>query len=216
MSKRVVLFDADGFLLDFITPALEIASKVVERRRDGRWHGLKSFVRRIRGEKPFAFNINDFPTWDIFDTVGKEHERACYLEYEKPGFCASFEPYPDAVQGVREAKKMVDVVVVTSPLHSPTWCHERKQSLYRHFDIPGKDVIFAQRKTLVMGHMLVDDRPSHAEDWAVVHPHGLGVIWDQPYNRKHTALNTFRCHTWFGTGGLLEQIERVARNERLP
>ena len=193
MNKPVVLFDADGFLLDFMTPALEVASNIT---------GVK-------------WAPDSFQTWDIFDTIGKEHQKLCYLEYEKPGFCAAFEPYPDAVEGVREAKKMADVVVVTSPLHSPTWCHERRQSLFQHFDIPAQDVIFASRKTLIMGCMLVDDRPSHAEDWAREHyGRGFGVIWNQPYNSRHCVEgrvgNITRCSSWFGSDGLLEYIKRVA------
>lgn len=195
MNKRVVLFDADGFLLDFMTPALSVVNKLLGT----------------------TYTADSFPTWNIFDTIGKEHEGACYIEYEKPGFCAAFKPYPDAVEGVREAKKMVDVGIVTSPIHSPTWCFERRQSLEQHFGILHKDVIFAQRKALVKGHMLVDDRPSNAEDWAQAHPQGVGVIWTQPNNKIHVikddASNVVRCNTWFGSGGLLDMIEQVARGE---
>jgi 5'(3')-deoxyribonucleotidase len=189
MTKPVVLFDADGFLLDFLTPALMVASNVVGR----------------------PYKVEDFTSWDIFGHIGKEHERACYAEYEKPGFCASFEPYPGAVEGVREAQKMADVVVVTSPLHSPTWCHERKQSLYKHFDIPSKNIIFASRKSLVQGRMLVDDRPSHANEWAAANPpYGLGVIWAQPYNRNdEKGSRVTRCSSWTGPDGLLSLIEAM-------
>ena len=205
MHKPVVLFDADGFLLDFITPALRIASEIVSLDK----HGVIN---------PAYYKIEDFPTWDIFDTIGKEYVEACYAEYEKPGFCAAFEPYPGAVEGVREAKKIADVVVVTSPLHSPTWCHERKQSLHQHFGIPRQDVIFASRKTLVKGRMLVDDHPSHVEAWAREnHDSNVAILWDQPYNRRHAlvdAWNVTRCSSWTDPGGLLEAIERVARTHK--
>lgn len=203
MNKPVILFDADGFLLDFATPALRIASEIVSLD--------------IRGVVDHDyFKLEYFNTWDLFEKIGKEYESACYAEYEKPGFCAAFEPYPGAVEGVREAKKMADVVVVASPLHSPTWCHERKQSLLTHFGIPGKDVIFASRKTLVNGRMLVDDRPSHVEEWARAHQeHAVGIIWHQPYNRHHGieggAWNVTRCRAWDGPDGLLALIERVVR-----
>lgn len=202
MSKPVILFDADGFLLDFATPALRVASEIVSRER----HGIID---------PHYFKVEDFITWNLFDKIGKEHERECYIEYEKAGFCAAFEPYPGAVEGVREAQKMADVVVVTSPLHSPTWCHERKQSLFTHFGIPAQNVIFAHRKNLVRGRMLVDDRPSHIEEWVRENTdRSVGVIWDQPYNRQHNIegdWNVTRCRSWSDPGGLLEAIERVAR-----
>lgn len=204
--KPVILFDANGFLLDFATPALRIASEIVSLEKHG-------------AVDPAYFKVEDFIVWDFFEKIGKEYERACYAEYEKPGFCAAFEPYPGAVEGVREAKKMADVVVVTSPLHSPTWCHERKQSLLTHFDIPSKDVIFASRKTLVKGRMLVDDRPSHVEEWARAnHDNNVGILWEQPYNRRHVidngAWNVMRCDSWSGPNGLLEAIERVVRTHK--
>lgn len=204
--KPVILFDADGFLLDFATPALRIASEIVSLARHG-------------AVDPNYFKIEDFVVWDLFEKIGKEYERACYLEYEKLGYCADIKPYPGAIEGVREAKKMADVVVVTSPLHSPTWCYERKQSLLTHFDIPGKDVIFASRKTLVKGRMLVDDRPSHVEEWASVnHDSNVGIIWDQPNNRQHAidsgVWNVMRCNSWYGPNGLLEAIERVVRTHK--
>jgi 5'(3')-deoxyribonucleotidase len=201
--KPVILFDADGFLLDFATPALRIASEIVSLDR----HGVID---------PTYFKVEDFIVWDFFEKIGREHERACYAEYEKPGFCAAFEPYPGAVEGVCEAKKMADVVVVTSPLHGPVWDHERRQSLLQHFGIPNKDVIFASRKTLVKGRMLVDDNPSHIEAWAREYSaHGVGIIWDQPYNRSHIfendAWNMMRCDSW---DSLLAAIERVVRTHK--
>lgn len=222
MNRPVILFDADGFLLDFITPALSVANEII--RKQSYYHDTRGDYVEIKTKKPFVpYTINDLPSWDIFDTIGKEHERACYLEYEKPGWCASIEPYPEAVEGMHEAKKMADVVVVTSPLHSPTWCHERVQALNKYFDIPRWDIIFAARKTLVMGRMLVDDRPSHAEAWALEHgAHGLGVVWDQPYNRSYdvsaatdVGVSLTRCSSWTGQGGLLERIEHVVRAHTL-
>jgi len=203
MSKPVILFDADGFLLNFITPALRIASEVVSFDK----HGVAD---------PDYFKIEDLPTWDIFATVGREYEVACYAEYKKPGFCASLEPYPGAIEGVREAKKIADVVVVTSPLDSQVWDHERRQALLQYFNIPRRDVLFTSRKTLVKGRVLVDDRPSHVEDWVQEYP-GVGIIWDQPYNRKEAiegAWNVMRCGTWFGSGGLLEVIEQVVKTHK--
>jgi 5'(3')-deoxyribonucleotidase len=182
MSKPVVLFDADGFLLDFLTPALEVANEVV-RERDYYW-GRDGVYHHTKTRAPFApYTPESFKTWDIFDTIGREYEAACYREYEKKGFCASIKPYPEAVDGVRKAREMADVVIVTSPMHSPTWCHERKLSLQKHFDIPAKDVIFAKRKDLVVGRMLVDDNPQHVMEWAEAHyPKGQGVLWSMPYN----------------------------------
>lgn len=205
MSKPTVLFDADGFLLDFLTPALAVANKIVGRM------AIDSAALPVPQDwRPYT--INDFKTWDIFDTIGREHERACYLEYEKPGFCAAFEPYPGAVEGVREAKKIADVVIVTSPMMTPTWCHERKQSLYKHFGITSKDVIFANRKALVQGRILVDDNPKHVMEWAAAHfdTRGQGVLWDMPYN-KEALVDGVRSYTrcvdsWDDLLGLIDML----------
>lgn len=199
MNKPVVLFDADGFLLDFFTPALAVANKLIEKAEG---EGFRHLVH------------DDFKTWDIFDVIGEKYQDACYKEYEKPGFCLAFEPLPGAVEGVWEAQKMADVVVVTSPLHSETWCHERRLSLEKHFSIPAKNVIFASRKSLVMGRILVDDRVEHVRNWSAEHSHrgGVGVIWDQHNNRTEDPGKTMlRCTSWTGANGLLEVIENLAR-----
>lgn len=196
MSKPTVLFDADGFLLDFLTPALAVVEQVIYKAT-----GVMVII------KP-----EDLLTWDLFDTIGREYERACYAEYEKPGFCASFKPYPGAVEGVREAQKIADVVIVTSPLNSPTWDHERKQSLYEHFGIQRKDVIFASRKTLVQGRILVDDNPKHVMEWAAAHfdTRGQGVLWGMPYNKEALvdgARSYTRCvDSWDDLLGLIDML----------
>lgn len=168
MNKPIILFDADGVLLDFLTPALAVAEKAIYAAT-----GAQTILT------PETLN-----TWDIFDVIGKQYEDACYVEYEKPGFCESIRPYPEAVLGMKEMRKIADVVVVTSPIHSPTWCHERLASLREHFHIHRKDVIFTSRKELVLGRMLIDDRTANVEKWAEAHYHdqGQGVLWSQPYN----------------------------------
>lgn len=197
MNKPVILFDADGVLLDFMTPALRVAEEVIFR--------VTGAMTTIKPE--------DLDSWDLFDTIGRKYESTCYVEYKKKGFCESIQPYPGAVEGLREARTMADIVIVTSALDSETWDFERKASLHRHFGIPKNDVIFSHRKSLVVGRMLIDDRPSHARSWAKEHyARGIGVLWDQPYNRLEAiGENVLRCGTWDGPGGLLDVIEHVAQ-----
>ena len=192
-KRPLVLCDADGVLLDFMTPALETASAIAGR----------------------SITIDMITDWYLFDTIGREHEKACYREWDKPGFCSSLRPYDGAVDAMREMRKMVDVVVVTSPIHSsPTWCFERTEALKRYFDIPSRDVMFTSRKTIVDGLMLIDDRPQHVLDWSNAHrERGVGVVWEQPYNRKDSdqLANALRVTSW---RQLLETVKAVLHGDR--
>jgi 5'(3')-deoxyribonucleotidase len=191
--KPRILLDADGVLVDFFTPAMAV-------------------VERLLGKK---YTIEDFPTWDLFDVVGHEHEPACYVEYEKEGFCASFEPYPGAVEGVRRLREVGDICVVTSPIHGRHWYYERVESMVKHFGFRPNDVCFKKYKQFEFGHILVDDRPTNVIDWAARHPHGLGLLWDQPYNRKEWPRllqehnrhgNLYRAHNWADVHAAAESV----------
>ena len=198
MKRPVVLLDTDGVKADFLKHALQV-------------------VNRITGKH---FTPDSFPSWDIFDTIGKEHEAACYEEFNKEGFCAGFDVYPGAIEGVQLVQEIADVYVVTSPTHSsPFWMWERTQWLKKHFGISHKNVIHCSAKRLVRGDVLVDDKPDHIADWIEVNPEGMGLLWDQPYNRTlppgvNVRLSK-RTHAW-GRVRSWQDVVQVAKSYRHP
>lgn len=165
--RPTVLIDTDGVKADFLRCALRV-------------------VKEVTGK---AFTPEDFKTWDIFDTIGKEHEKACYAEFDKPGFCAGFQPYPGAIEGVKALQNIADVYAITSPMYSsPHWMWERSQWLFEHFGIRFKNIYQCAEKYRVHGDFLIDDKLDHIVQWTRYWAkHKLfvtGLLWDQPYNRE--------------------------------
>ena len=173
MPRPRVLLDVDGVLADFLTPSLTI-------------------LTRLSGRE---WVPSDFPTWDLFDTVPRKFEQPFYDAVNTPGWCRDIPVHEDSVEGVARLREHADIYIVTSPMnHVPTWTHEREQWLKAHFGIEPKKVVHTSAKYICRGDVLVDDRPSNIEAWEAEHPDGVGLLWDQPYNRDDDA--GVRVRTW--------------------
>jgi 5'(3')-deoxyribonucleotidase len=182
MARSRILLDVDGVLADFLTPAIVI-------------------LRRLTG-KPWTHQ--DMPTWDLFDVVGHEWEKRFFQECGRRGFAESLDVYAGAREGVAQLQQISDIYIVTSPMqHNPTWTYERESWLQKHFEIPASKVVHTSAKYLCRGDILVDDRPANVEKWIAQHPNGIGLLWDQPYNRSQTHLR--RASSW-------QQVLDVAQN----
>lgn len=174
-SKPIrVLLDIDGVVADFLTAALSV-------------------VHEVSGQ---LYRAEDLPTWDIWDHVGREHEGACYERYRAEGFCAGLQPYPGAVDGVQRLLSVAEVHVVTSPIHGKHWYYERAEWVRQHLGIAPKQVLFTGHKEHVAGDILIDDRVLHVRKWADMHPLGVGIVWDQPYNRAEDTNGLLRARSW--------------------
>ncbi|UOF77286.1 5'(3')-deoxyribonucleotidase [Caudoviricetes sp.] len=100
-------------------------------------------------------------------------------------FCRHMPVYPGAVEFVATLREFAEVVAVTSPFVGVrNWEADRREWLYEHFYISPKDVIFAHRKELVRGDVLVDDKPSNVEAFAR-EPGQTGLLFTQPWNARH-------------------------------
>jgi 5'(3')-deoxyribonucleotidase len=180
---RRVLLDVDGVLADF-------TAKVIQTARD------------ITGKTLIE---GDFHDYDVFRTVGREHEDAVRKAWSSPGWCASLNPYDGASAFVARLRKTHRVYFVTAPMPgAPHWYWERHQWLDSNFGASYRDVIFTTAKHVVCGDFLVDDKPSNLEEWAVHNPSGTAVVFDQPYNRQVQS-----CVRAYGYDGLLSILHEV-------
>lgn len=186
---RLVLLDCDGVLSDFVTPVLVIANRESSLHWDA-----------------------DFKEWDFLPTLVDPQVPDLLARVKAgigaPGFCASMQVYPGAVEGVAKLREVARIKIVTSPWPSPTWHDERVTWLKTHFGIGDRDILFAADKTHIHGSMLVDDNAESVEAWHryqcthAVRP-GSGVIWDQHYNRsskyglRAAAWNDVLDLAWF-------------------
>ncbi len=181
-ARVELLLDCDGIMADWLGSAL-IA------------------IHAVTGK---LYTPESFPTWDIFDVVGREHAAACNEHFHAPGFCTNILPYPAALAGVRrlqESHSNVDIHVLTSPAHSPFWYYERAEWVQKHFGIATANVIQTKHKERYRGDVFVDDHPAHAISWANAHPEGISLLWDAPYNQKEMFQlakhgNVRRIKTW--------------------
>jgi 5'(3')-deoxyribonucleotidase len=156
-----ILLDVDGVLADT--------------------HGAGA--RLLETIAPGAF---DPRAWDFGTSKLTQEERdAFWAGFGAPGFCAGLEPYPGAIDFVEHIPHRV--VFVTSPFNtSPTWMHERQEWLLHHFKnvLRGdcKNIVHANEKSHVFGHVLIDDKPSNVAKWQERWCNSVGLLYSQPYN----------------------------------
>lgn len=167
MKRPRILLDADGVIADFLTEALRVINKKSKRKGKER------------------FTEQHVTQWDICKSVGMPEMWAeIHKAARKPGFCKKISPYPHAKQGVNLLKEMGEVFVVTSPLSTPYWTHERGEWLKEHFEIEKPNVVHTEAKHIIVGDVLIDDKFENIESWVNHHEYGLGLLWDAPYNRS--------------------------------
>jgi 5'-nucleotidase len=165
------LCDIDGVVCNFVQmflSAVEAATGIHADQKD-----IKTFYVEE------SLKLNDFQkknVWDIVNSVG---------------IAARMNPLPGAVEGVKALAKVSDLYFVTAPIDtSPTWDYDRRQWLIKHFgEELGKKVLFTASKEVVAGDIFIDDKPENLEEWKKAWPHGICVLWDQPYNQNgHVRL----------------------------
>ena len=171
----ILLIDADGVMCDFAGAYISV---------------LNRFART-------NFTVEDVTEWSFFDSPKLKDllefipNIKDWMEHyitQTRGFGLSLDPLPGARDGVRALRDAGNkVYCVTSPWHSSEhWHHERVTWLQIYMDFKPKDIIFASDKSVVAGHVLVDDKPENLATWK----HGRGVLWDQPWNRRSELTRT--------------------------
>lgn len=173
--KPVFLLDIDGVVADFATPV----------------------VRAINERLGTVYTTEDVHDWDIYGSL-EVPPSVCTAIDERictKGFCASLEPYPEAIDGVEQLREIAHVVAVTAPFDSDYWMREREQWLIHRFGFRREDIIFTSAKHIVVGDALIDDKASTVEKWRVERT-GTGVLFSRPWNRSHNNPDLVRVTGW--------------------
>jgi 5'(3')-deoxyribonucleotidase len=179
------LVDVDEVLCDFQNPAFAL-------------------IKEVTG---MVLTPEDFDTWDIFSCL-KEHEAdEVFNLMEQPGFCASLQPAPGAVEFIQEMREYANVYVVTSPQHNRHWVYERTEWLRENFDLQKKQIIHTAAKYMVQGDAFLDDKPEHIENWSKKNPNGLAMLWHTP-NTRNLGQGLLRVKTW---AEVLEQVRTKSK-----
>lgn len=157
-----ILLDVDGPLADFVGAALAVVNEL----------GATKYAR------------SEVRDWDMDKLLPQRLRQAFWERVTSAGFCAALRPVDGAVEVVADLRSKHEVFFVTSDMATcPTWAHERRGWLKEHFGVHFKSVVHTHAKYLVRGDVLVDDKPSHCEEWQEANPEGLAILWSMPHNR---------------------------------
>lgn len=167
-----ILLDVDGVLGDFPSECLRFCNQ----------------YGRAFGSLPFTLEMVD--QHDILKALKLEHLQERFDQHcIDTDFCRHMPLYEGARDFAEKLRSLGEVVVVTSPYAAvPTWCHARLAWLKQHFGIDKQNVIFAKRKELVRGDVLIDDKLSNCEAFADTEWNTTAIVLDRPWNRGPSNL----------------------------
>lgn len=166
-----VLLDVDGVLGDFPSEVLKFCNTYGDQ----------------------AATLDEITDHDILKSLGCEYLQARLDQHMiDTDFCRHMPVYPGAQDFVARLSKHNEVVIVTARYRAvPNWASAREAWLAEHFGIEHRNVIFAKRKELVRGQILIDDK---AENCAEFYNAGaLAVCFDRPWNK---AFRGWRAHSY--------------------
>lgn len=153
---------------------------------------LKHWINLLNRYHNEGLIHSDITEWDVHPFCKNATPQQVYGFLNEPGFFLHLDPIPGAVETVQ--KFIADgheVVFVTACTHG----HKDKRTwLQRHLpDFDLKNLIFAERKELVHGDVLIDDRPLNLRAWQKAHPDGTAICFAHPYNKEYQGP---RYKTW--------------------
>ncbi len=136
-----------------------------------------------------ALTIEDIVTWDIFDYMNEDEERAAKMLLKNDEFWRSQPVMEGAQEGFEHVRSVVDEMFwVTSPWDScPTWLPARKAWLKEHFNADPSYVFPISKKYPVAGSFLIDDKVQHIVEWGEHNSSYNAFLFDAPYNQDSTA-----------------------------
>lgn len=151
----------------------------------------------------------------MFDSIPHEleHRKEVYDRMKGAGGCLAIPVYDGAQDAVRELRSLVDVTIVTSPFPgSPTWMSERERWLAEHFGIDRDNIFHGEKKWLVHGDILLDDKESHVDTWEKYWQkqgqNPLGLLWHTNRNVA-PAAHVKVVKSW---ANVIDQVKQYSTN----
>jgi len=128
-----------------------------------------------------------------------------------PGFWSGIEPIAGGVDVLTKwtKNKKLDVYIATSPWISSPTCIEEKINWIRAYapKFPVSKIIMISNKSLLNGDIIIDDKPSHIEEWRGAH----AICFAQPWNEFVKASagiekTVWRAGTWKGVAEIVDYL----------
>ena len=170
---------------------------------------LGPWVKRYEKETGQVIHVSDLTDYNL-------HKRATHPAVldeilNSDGFFADLPAVPKAIWGVRELLRAGhDVVFLTqAPRASDFGVRDKREWMRRNlpeFDIT--NMIFAHRKELVAGDVLIDDAPHHLEKWKKSNPNGKTATLNWNYNQDVEV--DFRADVLGGWESFVGFIEKIS------
>lgn len=171
--KPYLVLDVDGVLADFTGATLE-------------------FIERNYG----FYSSDPLTDWDFMDAPSlRPYRRVAKGHWDTPGFCAGLNPLPGTVEIVAQMRAFCHIHFATSPMGTnPSWIQERNAWLAQHFgaDPLASDITHTSKKSVVKGHVFVDDKFENVEEYQLTHPDSLVFLRNHSYNAA-SPWNGRRC-----------------------
>lgn len=133
------------------------------------------------------YGVNATPSaigeWDIMKAfrVSDKVAASVFTRLRRPGVAYSFVPRKGAAEFVEKLQEWADVYAVTSPLGGHYWQHDRELWLDECVGIKPERVISVRDKSIISGHVLVDDKVETLDAWQRNNP-WLALLWSAPHN----------------------------------
>lgn len=126
-----------------------------------------------------------------------------------PGFWQSLPPRAAGfgLLEILRAERFTVRVLSKGPRDAPQAWADKVAWCRRH--LPDTPVIITDDKSLVFGHVLVDDWPPYVEQWQQRWPHGLAIVPAQPWNAR--LGESLRCIRYDGDAVSLRRALRALR-----
>jgi 5'(3')-deoxyribonucleotidase len=128
------------------------------------------------------------------EQLGPERAERLIEIFNEPGYFANLEPLPGTVNVVSHYVSVgYQIIVCTAPPRlsdgriNGASAGEKFGWLNQHLPILNK-IIITRSKEFVDGDLFIDDTPYQVLNWCQAHPNGIGLLVDQPWNKRWQDL----------------------------
>lgn len=179
-GKYVVLLDQDGPLAEFDTKYWDFCQEM----------GLTMNITSLQDPGRARFMENNI--------LDKKHRQVArkFIETGHNRWFRDLPVTPGAKEGVAEllADDRIDLWVCTKPMEKNSTCRDDKAAwIAEHFPELVKKIILAPDKSLVRGHVLLDDAPRI--DW-LRRAEWEAVVFPSVFNAEGSQWEGIRTWTW--------------------
>lgn len=196
LSKVILLIDMDGVLCHWYESLYHLY-----RRK----YPLRSAVH--------PSNVTEFHAEDLYPEVHRVDLTA--LSREK-GFYRGLRPIKGSLEALKDIQKncsdFIEPFICSSPEveYDEFACHTEKAQWVNGYlgEWWLKKLILTKDKTLVRGHIIIDDKP---EITGAMTPTWMHVVYEQPYN-KHVAGITKPSFNWAYWPMFRDQLKVLAQD----